>query len=84
VQICADIFDRPFTRSLVAEAGCLGAAVLAGAGSGVFRSLEEGVDAMVSPGDPVEPRAGAAARYEERYARYRKLWPLLGDYLRGW
>ena len=33
VQTCADIFGRPFTRPVITEAGCLGAAIIAGVGS---------------------------------------------------
>ena len=43
VQICADILGRPFVRPRITEAGILGAAILAGTGSGIFRSLEDGV-----------------------------------------
>ena len=47
IQICADIMGRPFVRPKITEAGVLGAAIIAGTGSGIFPSLEAGVEAMV-------------------------------------
>jgi len=83
VQICADILQRPFVRPQNNEAGVLGAAILAGAGCGVFTSIREGADAMVHMRDRFEPDPRLASVYDERYARYTRLYPLLADYLRG-
>ena len=47
VQTCADIFGLPFTRPVVTEAGALGAAIIAGVGSGVFENFTQAVAAMV-------------------------------------
>jgi xylulokinase len=82
LQLCADIFGLPFQRPRVSEAGALGAAILAGAGSGVFSSIQQGVASMVHPGKTFEPDAQMQARYNERYALYRRLFPLLREYLR--
>ncbi len=70
-------------RARVAEAGCLGAAILAGAGIGVFASIAEGVRAMVSLGERFEPEPVSQRLYRERHGRYRELWPLMKDYLRA-
>ena len=83
LQVCADILGRPFLRPQVSEAGALGAAVLAGVGSGVFASVQEGAAAMVHPGRLFEPDPAMQRRYDERYAKYRQLYPLLKEYLRG-
>lgn len=82
VQICADILDKPMVRTRVGEAGCLGAAILAGAGTGVFGSLGEGVEAMVRLGERLEPDPARVRSYRERFERYRAIWPLMKDYLR--
>jgi xylulokinase len=81
VQLSADIFNTAFVRPRVTEAGALGAAILAGVGAGVFSSVEEGVAAMVSLDRTFEPDAARHQAYAERYAQYRKLWPLMKDYL---
>ena len=82
VQLCADILGRPFVRPDVTEAGALGAAILAGIGSNVFASLEEGARAMVRMGETVTPDPERAAAYEEQYEKYNRLRPLLDDFLR--
>lgn len=82
LQICADIFKRPITRARVSEAGALGGAILAGVATGVFASAEEGAEAMVRLGRTIEPDSAMQCRYDERFAHYRQLWPLMKDYLR--
>jgi xylulokinase len=82
LQICADIMGRPFVRPKVTEAGALGAAIIAGVGSGAFSSIAEGVEAMVALDRSFFPDPQRQALYEERLAKYVRLWPLLRDYLR--
>jgi len=82
LQISADILGRPLVRTRVSEAGCLGVALLAAAGTGAFRSLEEGVRTMVSLGERFEPEPARQRLYAERFEKYRALWPLMRDYLR--
>jgi xylulokinase len=83
VGMCADILGRPVVRSRVTEAGCLGAAIMAGVGCGAFPGLAEGVQAMVSLGDRFEPDSARTPAYERGYRRYQALWPLLKDYMRS-
>ena len=82
LQIVADVMGRPVVRPQISEAGVLGAAIIAGAGCGVFAALETGVETMVKLERTVDPNETERARYDERFARYRQLWPLLRDYLR--
>ncbi len=82
VQVCADILGRPFERPLVSEAGALGAAILAGRGSGSFPTLTAGVEAMVRPGRTFEPDPENQKKYDGRYEKYTKLFPLMREYLR--
>ncbi len=83
VQLCCDILDRPFIRPRVTEAGALGAAVAAGAGTGLFDSMDQGAEAMVHLDRTFEPRPERVRLYDERYERYRRLWPLLREFLTG-
>ena len=82
VQVCADILGRPFVRPRVTEAGTLGAAIMAGAGSGAFPSLEAGVQAMVALDRTFHPDPRRQALYDERFERYTRLGPLMEAYLR--
>ena len=77
LQIKADVLERPIRTPAAPEAAARGAAILAGTGCGEFASLAEGIAAMVPEGAQVTPRPGQSARYRERFALYRELYPRL-------
>jgi xylulokinase len=81
VQLSADVMGRPFVRPKITEAGALGAAIMAGVGSGAFASYESGVEAMVSLERTFEPDPKNHALYAGRFERYKILWPLMDGYL---
>lgn len=81
VQLSADILGRPLTRPVITEAGALGAAIIAGVGSGRFESYAEAVEAMVRPERTFEPDMVLHARYTDWYDAYQELWPLMKAYL---
>ena len=81
LQVVADIMGLPVVRPAVIEAGALGAAILAGVGSGRFSTIQEGVKAMVSLDQTFDPDPERHQRYQQRYEKYKELWPLLQDYL---
>lgn len=82
LQIKADIFGVPIIRPEIAEAGALGAAILAGLGTGVFASAREGVAQFVRRDRVFEPDAGRHALYAGRMALYRQLYPAIRELLR--
>jgi xylulokinase len=82
LQICADILGRPFVRPVISEAGVLGAAIIAGTGSGAFPSLAAGVATMVKLDRTFYPDPARQQLYHDRFAKYRRLNPLLGEYLK--
>jgi xylulokinase len=82
LHIAADILARPFTRMKLSEAGVLGAAIIAGVGSGRFASFSEGVATMVKTAEVFEPRSDRVERYGARFEYYQRLWPLLREYLK--
>ncbi len=69
-QIQADVYGRPVETLRVSESTALGAALLGGVGAGVFASIEEGVQAMVSVASQIEPDPRRHERYEEMYQAY--------------
>jgi xylulokinase len=77
LQLKADICGVPLHVPAVTEAACLGAALLAGAGAGVYRDLPEAVAQTVHLTRQVDPNPERAAAYETRYALYRELYPAL-------
>jgi len=81
LQIKADIFGVPFVRPRVTECGILGAAILAGASTGVFGAVDEAIDVFVHGDRVFEPDAGRHAIYRDRLQAYGELFPLMRDYL---
>jgi xylulokinase len=79
LQLKADIFDRPVSALSVSEAACLGAALLAGTAVGEYSSLNEAVGRTVHVTRTYEPDPEMAARYDERYDIYQRLYPALRD-----
>ena len=79
VQLKADVLNRPMVTLEVTEAGCLGAAMLAcAARTGISpRVLAKH---WVKTGRIVEPDARHAACYEDRFSKYRELYPVMRDY----
>ncbi len=71
-QIQADVYGRPVQTLQESESTVLGAAILAGVGAGVFASAVEGVEAMVHPGELIEPDAGRHRLYTDLYGAYVK------------
>ncbi len=72
-QIKADLCGLPVRTSPIAETGCLGAAILAGVGSGAFATIQEGCDALVRLSEPMDPEEPARSVYEEVFRRYESL-----------
>lgn len=77
LQIKADIFGLPIVTLRVNESAALGAAMLAGVGTGVFSSAAEASAAMVAIQDEFRPNPAMRGEYEERYQTYRSLYPTL-------
>jgi xylulokinase len=83
LQLTADVLGLPVERTTMLETAPLGAAMLAGVGSGVYADIDEAVAALVRVERRFEPDPGRQAAYEQRLALYRSLYPLLRDTLHG-
>jgi len=77
LQLKADILNRPIRTLGCRESACLGAALLAGAGVGVYPSLDDAVRQTVTYDREFAPDAKLVAPYRERFAIYEKLYPAL-------
>jgi sugar (pentulose or hexulose) kinase len=80
LQLKADVLNRPIRALRCRESASLGAALLAGVGAGVYASCHEAARATVGVEKVWLPRAENAARYEERYQTYRRLYPALREF----
>jgi xylulokinase len=75
--IVASVLGLPLELTAVDEGSAYGAALLAGVRGGVFANVPEAVAACVSVRERIDPDASQAAAYDERYARFRALYPAL-------
>ena len=75
VQLKADITGIPVSVPRVTDAACWGAALLAGVGAGCFADVRAAADASVRLDRRVAPDADRHARYSDRYALYRQVYP---------
>ena len=72
-QIKADIFDVQYCRTNIVEAGCFGAAILAGVGCKIYPDLVSPIEKMVKIIDRNEPRKEYHEKYMELYQAYCRL-----------
>ena len=76
-RIKADLTGRPLLTMQNEEAACLGAAILAGTGVGMFKSLEGAVAGMVQVRERFEPDQPTASFYDGHYQKYVGLYDAL-------
>jgi xylulokinase len=77
LRIVASVLGIPIERTAVEEGAAYGAALLGAVAAGEFADVEEAVGACVRVRDAVEPDPEWEAVYEERYPRFRALYPAL-------
>jgi len=76
-RIKADVLGVPVAIPAIGHTAVLGAAILATAGTGLVRDLEEGVVAMTAVDRRIEPDPAVRARYDDLFDIYRSLYPAL-------
>ena len=69
-QMIADSFKVPVQILQTSETGCLGAALYAGVGAGVYSSYKEAVETAVKIKEEYEPNPANFAAYDESYERW--------------
>ena len=78
-QIKADVTGCGIEVPASDTATTLGAAILAGVGTGVYQSFEEAAERTVSVKKTYTPNAEMKAAYDSGYEIYRKLYPALEE-----
>lgn len=78
-QLVADIANLPVRIPEVADLACVGAAVLAGVGCGVYRDAEEGCKNLAVGERVLYPDPERAKRYAELFEEYKRIARSLGD-----
>jgi xylulokinase len=73
-QVRADVLGVPLRRSSVPAAAALGAAIIAGVGSGEFGALEPAVRQLVRFDKSFEPNPARRAYHDARHDHFRALY----------
>ena len=73
-QMQADVFDLPVEAMASDEGPAVGAAVLAGAATGVYGDVQEACDRTARTGDVIEPDRERASRYGQLLHTFRALY----------
>lgn len=76
-QMLADVYGCPVKTVVSKEGPALGVAILAGAGTGVYSSVQDGCAAVIKTNPPQHPISQNSAEYEKFYKIYRALYPAL-------
>ena len=83
LQLKANICNTKIRRPRVTEAACLGAAILAGVGSGVYRDFYAALE-MVTIEQVLRPEPHVAQQYERHYQHYKQLYLQLKPLYDAW
>lgn len=76
-KMIANILNLKVDKIESEEGPALGAAMLAAVGCGVYGSVEEIAEKMVKVVDTIEPDPSIAAKYDEKYAQFKQIYPAL-------
>lgn len=78
-QVQADVYNREVLTVNTREEAATGAAILAGAGVGIYASIQQACAELIRPESSTSPNPENAKRYAELHEVYRSLYPLLKD-----
>jgi sugar (pentulose or hexulose) kinase len=73
-QIEADITQKPVYTMKNEEAACLGAAILAGNAVGMYKSIDEACEKMITVRERFDPNSSNFGAYERAYRNYVELY----------
>lgn len=78
-QIIADILNSKIVTLNVEEGPSFGAAIIAGAGCGIYPSIKEGIDKIINENKENNPIVENVEKYKKLYAIYKSLYEDLKD-----
>ncbi|MCR5775121.1 MAG: xylulokinase [Lachnospiraceae bacterium] len=79
-KMMADILNIDVDVPENDQGPAMGGAILAAVAAGEYPSVEEATEKIVKMEGTIHPDPAVAALYEEKYQRYRKLYPLLKEW----
>ena len=77
-QMVADIAGLPVRIPATADLTCVGAAVMAGVGCGLYANAEEGYQKLAVPDRVIQPRPAESARMQALFVQYKAIAKALG------
>jgi xylulokinase len=80
-QIQADVYGKPVEIIETDEGAAFGAAILAGVGTGVWKTVDEACAKTIRVIETIEPSAESAEKLNRNYEKYTKLYPALKSIL---
>jgi xylulokinase len=81
-QMLADVYNCEVSTIVSQEGPALGAALIAGAGTGVYRDVAEACSIAVKTRDESSPSSKRHAEYDAYYQLYRSLYPSLKEHFK--
>ena len=76
-QIQADVYGQPVETLSADEGAAFGAAILAGVGVGIWKSVDEACEKTIRVAEFFNPSRKSAEIMGRRFAEYRRLYPVL-------
>ena len=78
-KIVANVLNIPVDILENEQGPSMGGAMLAAVACGEYPTVRDAAEAIVKLTDTVEPEPELAAKYEERYQKFRKIYPACRD-----
>jgi xylulokinase len=76
-QIQADVYAHPVEIVAAEEGAAYGAALLAGVGAGIWRTVDDACRRAVRVASTVEPIRESSSVMQQQYRKYRRIYPAL-------
>jgi xylulokinase len=76
-QLQADIYKTPLVLTNAIEGPAYGVALLAGVGTGVWKSVDEACRSAIERTEKIRPNAKRSIAYDRSFAEFDKLYPTL-------
>jgi len=77
LQVKSNVTNRTFIRPDVTEAPSLGAAILAGVGTGIYRDFDNAIQTVYREISRFEPDPSLVPLYDRQYEVYKEIYPAL-------
>lgn len=78
-QMFADVLKKPVELTEQAELGCLGAAICAGVGAGLFENVADGINKCVRVTKTYRPDEAKSAKYDEVFTEWSRLYSIVNE-----